>query len=161
MRKISVIAAILSAVVLAGVFPVAFASHSTPLKGSMAGSGVATSQTTNSLTATGHLSHLGRLTLVGTTSVTGASDCGGFVGTEQDTITSQNGDKIFVSGNGVSCPISTSPLMFQDTVTFSVTGGTGRFANASGSGAVHTTIVIISQTGDSTFTATIDGTITF
>jgi len=127
----------------------------------MSGTGVATSATRNSITATVSLEHLGKSMLVGTTSVTGTSNCGGFVGRERDTITAANGDRIFVSGNGVSCPTSSNPPTFQDTVTFTVTGGTGRFAQASGSGQVHTTIVITSPTGDSTFTATITGTITY
>ena len=145
------------AILVVIVFP-AFASNSTPFEGRMSGSSVAISQTSNSIKATVHLEHLGNSQLVGTTTVTGQTECGGFVGTEQDTITSANGDQIFLSGNGTSCPAS--PAVFQDTVTFAVTGGTGRFAGASGSGTLHTTIDITSLT-TATFTATISGSIAY
>ena len=138
-------------------FPTAFGSHSTPLDGRMSGNSVAISQTSNDIRANVHLEHLGNSQLVGTTTVTGQNSCGGFVGTEKDTITSPNGDQIFTFGHGTSCP--TSPTVFQDTVTFTITGGTGRFADASGSGTVQTTIDITSMT-TATFTATIRGTIT-
>ena len=161
MKRLIIVPAILSFLIAISTVPATFATHSVPLNGSMSGSGIATSETTNSITATVHLEHLGKSVLVGTTMVTGHSECNGFVGRETDTITSADGDKIFVSGNGVSCPTSSNPLTFQDTVTFTVTGGTGRFSNASGSGVTHTTIVITSPSGDSTFTATITGTITY
>ncbi len=93
--------------------------------------------------------------------VTGRSECNGFVGIERDTITSANGDMIFLSGNGVSCPASSTPPIFHDTVSFKVLGGTGRFAHASGSGTTQTTITITSPNGDSAFTAAITGTITY
>lgn len=146
---------------IAGLFPPAFATHATPLNGHMSGNGIATSPITNSITATVFLEHLGKSKLVGTTMVTGSSNCNGFVGKELDTITSANGDMLFLSGHGTSCPTSSNPPVFQDTVIYTVTGGTGRFANASGSGTTQTTIVITSPTGASTFTATITGTISY
>ena len=152
---VPVILAVLS---LVSAFPMVFASHAVPFNGRMSGSGIATSQTSNAITATVHLEHLGKSELVGTTTVTGLSACGGFVGVETDIITAANGDEVFISGTGVSCPAS--PTVFQDTVNFSITGGTGRFADASGSGITQTTIHITSQT-TSTFTATISGTISF
>ncbi len=95
---------VLSALMILGVFPVASAVHATPLEGHMSGTGLATSQTSNSITATVYLTHLGESELIGTTMVTGTNECGGFVGQEHDTITSASGDKIFLSGNGTSCP---------------------------------------------------------
>ena len=155
MITIPVIVAVLS---LVGAFPTVFAAHAVPFNGHMSGSGTATSQTSNVITATVYLEHLGKSNLVGTTTVTGQSTCGGFVGVETDIITAANGDEVFLSGTGVSCPAS--PTIFQDTVTFSITGGTGRFADATGLGITQTTINLTSQT-TSTFTATISGTISF
>lgn len=146
------------AVLMVSVFPAAFASHSTPFNGNMSGNSVAISQTSNSIRATVMLEHLGKSQLVGTTTVTGQTECRGFVGTEKDTITAANDDQIFISGNGTSCP--TSPTVFQDTVSFTITGGTGHFAHASGSGTIHTTIDITSLT-TATFTATISGSIAY
>jgi len=161
MKKLVVFSTILCFLTVIGTLPAVLAVNSTPLKGSLSGTGVATSQTTNSITARIQLTHLGNSSLDGTTIVTGRSDCGGFVGKEIDTITAPNGDKIFLSGNGRSCPVSITPLVFNDTVTFSVTGGTGRFSNASGSGVTQTTLTITLPSGASTFTATIDGTINY
>jgi hypothetical protein len=152
------ILAVLTLLVAVGSLPAAFATSAVPFDGHMSGSSIAISPTSNHITATLYLEHLGKSHLVGTTSVTGQTRCGGFVGTETDIITAANGDEIFVFGNGVSCP--TSPTVFHDNVTFTVTGGTGHFTGASGSGTVHTTIVITSET-TSTFTAIIDGTISY
>src|SRR6266540_2989665 len=152
MKNAILIATVLSAlVVVVGAFPAAFATHSVPFNGSLSGSGTATSQNLNRITAKGHLSGLGKIMLVGTTTVTGLSECGGFVGTEQDTITAANGDQVSIAGNGVSCPGSDQNV-FQDTVHFTITGGTGRFAEASGSGTIQTTLFVTSPTS-STFSA--------
>ena len=156
MTRLIKIPAMLILVAGLAALPSAAAVHTSPFNGHMSGSSVATSEVGNNLTATIFLNHLGRSQLVGTTTVTGQNACGGFIGTEKDTITAPNGDKIFLFGHGVSCP--TSPTTFQDTVTFTITGGTGRFADASGSGTTQTAITITSQT-TATFTATITGTI--
>jgi len=160
MKRVIITVTILSLVLVASsALPAAFATASKPFNGSISGSGIATSQNSNHITATGHLTGLGKTTLVGTTRVTGLSGCGGFVGTEQDTLTAANGDQISITGNGVSCP-SFDQNVFQDTVSFTITGGTGRFAEASGSGTIQTTLVITSPT-TSTFSATITGTISY
>lgn len=161
MKRVILLPTVLSVVMIVGLFPAALATHFTPFNGSMSGNGTATSTTTNSITATVHLNHFGKSRLVGVTTVTGTTGCGGFVGTEKDTITSADGEQVFVSGNGTSCMVRSSPPEFQDTVSFTIIGGTGRFADASGSGTVHTTIIITSPTGDSSFAANITGTITY
>ena len=158
MKKLTMTPAVLVVLSLLGALPLASASHAVPFNGHMTGNSAAISEVSNSITATIYLQHLGKSHLIGTTTVTGPSDCNGFVGTENDTITAPNGDKIFLSGHGRSCP--SSPTVFQDTVTFTVTGGTGRFADATGSGTTLTTINITSQT-TATFTATITGTVSY
>lgn len=149
------IIAIIAVLAQLAIIPPAFATANVPFNGHMSGNSHAISGTSNSITATIFLEHLGKSQLVGTTTVTRQSSCGGFVGTEKDTITAANGDEIFLSGNGISCP--RSPTVFQDTVTFTIVGGTGRFIDAAGSGTTQTTIVITSLT-TATFTATISGT---
>jgi hypothetical protein len=158
MKILTMIPALLTVLFTLGSLPAAFATGVVPFEGHLSGSSIATSQASNNITAIVYLEHLGKSHLVGTTTVTGQTKCGGFVGTERDTITAANGDEIFAFGYGVSC--STSPTVFHDNVTFTVTGGTGHFTGASGSGTVHTTIVITSET-TSTFTAIIDGTISY
>lgn len=158
MNRLIIILATLLVLSSVGAFPSAFASQSTPFNGHMSGNSQAISSVSNSLTATVYLEHLGKSSLVGTTTVTGSSECGGFVGTEKDTITAANGDRLFLSGKGVSCPAGTT--VFHDNVTFTITGGTGRFAHASGSGITQTTIDLTSQT-TATFAATIAGIINY
>src|SRR2546427_6749124 len=86
--KILVLIPTLLAVMALGVFPVAFASHSTPFNGSFSGSFILTSQTTATITGTGHLEHLGETTLAALSTVTGSASCqGGLTATEQDTFT--------------------------------------------------------------------------
>jgi len=158
MKKLVLIPILLAVMVLAG-FPVVFASHSTPFNGSFSGSFTLTSQTTATITGTGNLQHLGKTNLTALSIVTGSASCeGGLTATEQDTFTAANGDKVFSSANEVICP--TSPTTFTLTGPWTITGGTGRFEHASGTGSVDITAVETSSTSG-TFTATTTGTITY
>lgn len=149
---------VLGVMVLA-TFPVVFASHSTPLNGSFSGSFMFTSQTAATVSGSGHLDHLGQTTFAALSTTTGPASCqGGFVATEHDTFTAANGDKLFITANETACPTSTHS--FQLTGPLTITGGTGRFEHASGSGSVDINAVMTSQSGG-TFTATSTGTITY
>jgi len=158
MKKLVLIPILLAVMVLAG-FPVVFASHSTPFNGSFSGSFTVASQTTATITGTGHMEHLGMTKLMALSTVTGSASCeGGLTATEQDTFTAANGDKVFSTANEVICP--TSPTTFTLTGPWTITGGTGRFEHASGTGSVDITAVETSMTSG-TFTATTTGTITY
>ena len=61
-----------------------------------------------------------------------------------------NGDSIFAYEAGHADPVTPAPPVFHITETFTVTGGTGRYANARGSFAVDRTINL--STGDSSGT---------
>jgi hypothetical protein len=161
MKKMIPIATILAVVAVIGVFPVAFASHSTPFNGRFSGSFTFTSQTTVTITATGQLEHLGRTMLAASSTNTGptsASCKGGFTASEQDTFTAANGDKVSSSTHDVICPASQTT--FHLTGSWTITGGTGRFDHASGTGSVDGTAAITSMTGG-TFSFTVTGTITY
>src|SRR5713101_2703408 len=126
MKRLILIPTILGVLAMLGAFPVAFASHSTPFNGSFSGTFTLTSQTTASITGSGHLEHLGETTLAALSTTTGSASCqGGFTATEHDTFTAANGDKLFASANEVICP--TSPNTFQLTGPLTIAGGTGRF----------------------------------
>jgi len=61
------------------------------------------------------------------------------------TTTASNGDQLFSSVNGTACQSSTTPERFLALFTVTVTGGTGEFANATGS-ARQFVVVTLSAT---------------
>ena len=146
----------ISVLVLLSAFPVVFASHATPFNGSLSGTFTVTSiiPTTVTATATGNYTHLGNTTWLAEATAAGASDCGGFTTTEEDTFTAANGDQIFASATGVACPTS-NPNMIHVTASAIITGGTGRFAHASGSYTIQLTLAFATAT-----TGTLSGTST-
>ena len=89
------------------------------------------------LSGTGKASFLGRSTNSGSIAVTGpASACPdtGFAVENDEVLTStDDGDQITIAIHDEVCPIS--PGIFRGQGTYVVTGGTGRFAGASGQGA--------------------------
>ena len=153
------ILSVLSLLALVSAFPAAFAVHSTPFNGNGSGTFADTSQTTVLITGTGHYDHLGLTMLRFPSSITGQATCGGFTATEHDTYTGANGDSVFQTVHDTICPTST-PNAFALTGSFTVTGGTGRFAHASGSGTVQASITFTSATAG-TFTGTQTGTISY
>ena len=153
--------AVISVLVLLSAFPVVFASHGTPFNGSLAGTfaiASATPTTTIIGTATGYFEHLGKTAFVARATVTGTSVCGGFSTTEDDTFTAASGDQIFASATGVACPTS-NPNMIHVTASATITGGTGRFAHASGSYTIQLTLAFATAT-TGTLSGTSTGTIT-
>jgi hypothetical protein len=71
------------------------------------------------------------------------------------TITAANGDKIFASHQGYAEDLGNGILKL--TLEQTVTGGTGRFATATG----NFTIISIADTNNGTASATFSGTITY
>jgi len=140
-------------------FPAAFASASVPFNGHGTGTFTDTSPTTVLITGTGHYEHLGLTTLTFPSTITGPAECGGFTAVEQDTYTGANGNSVFLTVHDTICPTST-PNAFQLTGSFIITGGTGQFKHASGSGTVHASVTFTSTTSG-TFSGTQVGTITY
>jgi hypothetical protein len=153
------ILAMLGLLTILGAFPPAFASHSTPFNGSGTGTFIDTSPTTVLITGTGYYDHLGRTTLRFPSTITGPAACGGFTATEQDTYTGGNGDSVFLTVHDTICPTST-PNAFQLNGSFVITGGTGRFTDASGSGTVNASVIFTSSTSG-TFSGQQAGTISY
>lgn len=150
---------VLGLLTILGAFPAAFATHSAPFNGSGSGTFTDTSPTTVLITGTGYYDHLGLTTLRFPSTITGMAACGGFTAIEQDTYTGANGDSVFQTVHDTICPTST-PGAFQLTGSFTVTGGTGRFVDASGSGTVSASVTFTSATSG-TFVGTQTGTITY
>ena len=89
---------------------------------------------------------LGRLTLYFTSIV----DFGTLDGVGAARLIDANGDSIFACVTGHANPVSQNPPIFHITETYTITGGTGEYANAKGSFAVDRTIN--DATGDSSGT---------
>ena len=92
----------------------------------------------------GQLSHLGRITsTVDVTSFTlTGPDTFSFTGAATDV--TANGDKLFTTGAATG---TMTPTGTETTTVFTITGGTGRFADASGTGTLRTVGVIDSIVG--------------
>ena len=152
------IPSILAAVMILSAAPAAFAAHPVPFNGN--GSGTFTMTPTGvSVTGTGHFEHLGLTTISATGAITGVTTCGGFSATEQDAYTAANGDAVTLQVSNVYCATS-GPNVFQVTGSFTVVGGTGRFADATGSGTISGTAVFLTPTSG-TFSETTTGTISY
>ena len=113
----------------------AAAGHQVPFRASYSGTAAFTSATTALFTGTGIASHLGRSTNVNNITVlSGPVSCpGGFANKNVETLTAANGDKLMLTGpHDVGCSIR--PGVVHGTGDWTVTGGTGRFAGATGQG---------------------------
>jgi hypothetical protein len=150
---------VLGLLTVVSAFPAAFAAHSTPFNGNGTGTFTDTSPTTVLIAGTGHYDHLGLTTLRFPSTITGQAACGGFTATEQDNYTGANGDSVYLTVHDTICPTS-SPGAFQLSGSFTVTGGTGRFVDASGSGTVSAAVTFTSATSG-TFAGKQTGTITY
>ncbi len=164
MKIMILIPVILVVVAVLGVFPVAFASHSRPFNGNFSGTFTITSTTPTTkatITGTGHYEHFGKTTVLGKATMTGASECGGFTATEQETFTAANGDQIFATAIDIACPTS-NPNVIHVTASSTITGGTGRFVHASGSFTTQVSAMAASPTAmTGTLSGTSTGTITY
>lgn len=107
-------------------------------------------------TATGHAAHLGRFaaTFVDVVDMTNATSTGTI------TLTAANGDQLFATtagGEEQFVPPNVSHVALLATIT----GGTGRFAAATGTFTIHSIGVIDFATGTSSGSASFDGHINF
>jgi hypothetical protein len=103
----------------------------------------------------GQATHLGRTSEssspVVDTSTSPAPGC--FSETRTTTLTAANGDQITLAGPGQVC--NTSPTTASTLDTWTVTGGTGRFSGASGSGTGSAAIDTTTGNAVSVFTGTL------
>ncbi|HEY1508699.1 MAG TPA: hypothetical protein VGF93_06845 [Solirubrobacteraceae bacterium] len=145
---------VLSSLVLgvAAISPaVALGANSTnlPLKGkstAVVATDISTTPATVTVSSSGHFSHLGAFIAIGNESLTplGAPPVIPYRLTGSETLIMANGDNVFgaVNGTGVNNSGATS-----GTNLVTITGGTGRFANAAGSYTETYTGQIFSQIG--------------
>jgi hypothetical protein len=133
------------------------AQEQLPFSGTYRGTVAFTSPTSGAFQGSGTASYLGKSTIVGTVQAVGpASSCSdGFAAQHTVTLTAANGDQLSLVVTDDSCQVA--PGMYEGTGTYEITGGTGRFAGATGSGTFD-------GRGDfntGTFLQTFNGTISF
>jgi len=145
----------LAAIGIGGNSASAGADHQVPFKGSYSGAAAFTSATTALFTGTGIASPLGRGTNENHIAVSGAASCpGGFANINVETLTAANGDTLVLTGDhDQACP--TGPNAVHGTGLWIVTGGTGRFAGATGQG----TFDGVADFNQGTFSFQLTGTI--
>jgi hypothetical protein len=117
-----------------GLNPASAASQ-VPFKGTFAGSFTLPDMYHIKLAGTGNASFLGQATSSGEIAVVGPSTCAnGFAVQDVETLTStDDGDQIVFAVNSQACPTAT-PGVYEINTAYTVTGGTGRFAGATGQG---------------------------
>jgi hypothetical protein len=79
-----------------------------------------------------------------------------FHGTGTATFTAANGDTLSTSVVGQGIPNTVPPTVLSLTEVYTITGGTGRFAGATGSFTLLTTLDLSTQVSTGTFSGVID-----
>lgn len=102
--------------------------------------------------SSGHLSHLGAVTNTGVQTISFVGDTIRFTGT--GTTVASNGDELFTTFSGTATVTSTAAATTVNTIT----GGTGRFAGATGTFTVTSASKPISTVGPTETLATISTT---
>ena len=105
-------------------------------------------------TLAGTASHLGKFTAEGEITLTPGEEEGSFVGTGVVVFTAANGDKLNTTWTGFGFPTS-DPNVLGIVEHGTITGGTGRFANASGSFTVERLFNFVTSSGPGSFEGTI------
>ena len=149
-RLVALVAAL--AVALAGVVVSAVAAE-TPFKGTY--SAVETNQLVFPILSvnregTGTATYLGKYTEHATFQVNVLT----LSGTGPATFTAANGDTLFTSGVGQATPIS--PTVVSIVEVYTVTGGTGRFADATGTFTLVRTLDQTTGVSTGTFSGAVD-----
>jgi hypothetical protein len=103
----------------------------------------------------GPVTHMGNTTQTGTLYLEAPNSDGLFPGYGSVTITAANGDQLTFDYEGLL-----NPLTGEGYGTFTFTGGTGRFAGATGGGTFDASIDV-SLPDDQPMTVVLDGTINF
>jgi hypothetical protein len=121
----------------------AHAAQMVPFSGSYSGTARFTGPSSAAFSGTGIATYLGSSTNSGAVVITGSVGpgpvCanGGLPNTNTETFTAANGDVLVITSTDVACVIDPSNLYrFHGTGNWVVTGGTGRFSGATGSGTL-------------------------
>jgi hypothetical protein len=145
---------------LAALAPAQAADSGVPITIRLSGTAVYTSETTVQFDGAGTATHLGQVTDHGLAVLSApVPGCpGGALGLPSDhieTITAANGDTLVLRLTSFACP--SGPNSVRCSGTWIVIDGTGRFADASGSGRCEGG----ADFGSNTFAGTLTGTIRY
>lgn len=137
-RKPLMFAALLALVALGLTANSAFGAEvrQVPIHGSYSGTVAFAGPDTVAFNGTGVSSHLGRGANQGIAVITGpdSSIPGGLDNVNTETFTAANGDTLTLTSQDVAIPVA--PGVTHGTGSWKVTGGTGRFLNATGKGTI-------------------------
>ena len=161
-RTVGLGAATLAACLVAAAPP--SGAESPPLFGSIGGTlqvtGVGPNGPTSAIySGTGTAAQLGVSLMEGAISIVGPAPCpNGFAATHSDTLTASDGSRVSMTISETSCPRPADPSTYDCTGTYTITGGTGRFKSATGSGNWAGSVAF-SPDGSATFTTSYSGTL--
>lgn len=133
-RLYAIVAVVLG---LACATPAGADSQLLPFFVQMSGDARFTSATTVEFRGAGIANHMGAITNIGDIVITGPPDedgCLANINTEY--LTAASGDLLVLEMDDVACPVDETGLRFEGFGNWQVIRGTGRFANATGSGTV-------------------------
>ena len=130
-----------------------------PFSGSYAGTVAHTANPFVNLSdATGSATYLGPGTSKGTTTIGGFDDTtcvGGITNVQLYTLAAANGDTLTLTSYDLACPVTLAPGLYRGIGNWYVSGGTGRFKGATGTGTADGQIDLVGLR----FTITLSGTI--
>lgn len=123
----------------------------------LSGHAAFTGLTTVSFTGQGSATVMGPVSNDGRLTVTGVSlGCvGGLPNTNVETLTAADGDTLIITSHDLACLAGV--LQFRGTGTWDVTGGTGRFSDATGHGTAVGGADFVAGTFAMTLTGTVAG----
>lgn len=162
-RKLLTTAGIVAAIGALGVSAAPAMADQMPFNDSVSGTLQITGAGPNGPTSafysgSGSGTGLGGSQMQGNITVTGPGCTNGFTATHSDTLTSASGAKLYVAISETSCPEPANPSIFDCSGTWVVSGGTGRFALATGSGTWSGRLQFTSPSGG-VFTSRYVGTL--
>ena len=137
MRKLSLViaAATVAAAAFAstGVAQAGGQDNGVPFSASFSGTIAFTSQSTTRHVGSGQATHMGRTSDDGSVALSPLDAAGCYPNINTETLTAANGDQLVLMWHDRACPIG--PTSFHSNGDWVVVGGTGRFADTTGSGS--------------------------
>ena len=136
MRKLSLsiaLAAVAAAALVSTVGAQADAGGQVPFSASFSGTIAFKSPSTTHHDGSGKATHMGRTTDSGAVVLSPPDAAGCYPNFNTETLTAANGDQLVLQWHDRACPIG--PTSFHSSGDWIVVGGTGRFADETGSGS--------------------------